>query len=42
LHDLYDRARYDLRLDYTALAPPPRLKEQDAAWAREILSGVKT
>jgi hypothetical protein len=29
-------------LDYTAHAPPPRLKEEDAAWAREILSGVKT
>jgi hypothetical protein len=40
LHDLYDRARYDLRLDYTALAPPPRLQEEDAAWAREIISRV--
>ena len=34
------RRAYDLRLDYTALAPPPRLNEEDAAWAREILSRV--
>ncbi len=38
LHDLYDRARFDLRLDYTTPAPPPRLKEEDVAWAYEIIS----
>jgi Protein of unknown function (DUF4058) len=40
LHDLYDRARFDLQLDYAAPAPSP-LKEEDVAWAREILSSVK-
>ncbi len=41
LHDLYDRARFDLRLDYTTPAPPPRLKEEDATWTREIISAVE-
>jgi Protein of unknown function (DUF4058) len=40
MHDLYDRARFDLRLDYTTPAPAPRLKEDDVAWSREILSRV--
>jgi hypothetical protein len=38
LHALYDRARFDLRLDYTK-PPVPPLGEEDAAWAREILAG---
>ncbi len=37
LHALYKRARYDLRLDYSH-SPVPPLGEEDAAWAREILS----
>ncbi len=37
LHVLYERARFDLRLDYT-LPPVPPLSEEDAAWARELLS----
>lgn len=36
LHDLYDRAGYDLRLDYTA-DPEPPLDEDDAGWADELL-----
>ncbi len=36
LHALYDRARYDLRLDYTRPAVPP-LSEADAAWARGLI-----
>ena len=36
LHALYDRARFDLRLDY-AQPPVPPLSEVDAAWAREIV-----
>jgi len=38
LHALYDRARFDLRLDYTR-PPVPPLADDDAAWAREILRG---
>ncbi len=36
LHDLYDRAGYDLRIDYTK-EPVPPLDEADAEWAHEIL-----
>ena len=35
LHALYDRARFDLRLDYTQ-PPIPALAEDDAAWARSL------
>lgn len=37
LHALDERARFDLRLDYSR-PPEPPLREEDAAWAREILS----
>jgi len=40
LHDLYNRARFDLRLDYTAPALPP-LTDDDVAWARDILGSCK-
>lgn len=36
LHDLYDRAGYDLRLDYRA-DPEPPLEGDDAAWADALL-----
>lgn len=36
VHELYSRARFDLRLDYTA-EPEPPLDEEDAAWADEVL-----
>lgn len=36
LHELYARARFDLRLDYTA-APEPPLDEEDAGWAAALL-----
>ena len=35
LHALYNRARFDLRLDYTQAAVPP-LTGDDAAWARSL------
>jgi hypothetical protein len=38
LHALYERARFDLVLDYTN-PPVPPLEEEDAAWARAIVSG---
>ena len=36
LHELYDRAGYDLRLDYT-VEPDPPLDGSDADWADELL-----
>lgn len=36
LHDLYARANYSLRLDYSRPAVPP-LPEADAAWARGLV-----
>lgn len=36
LHALYDRAGYDLRVDYRS-APEPPLDEEDAAWADALL-----
>ena len=38
LHALYERANYDLRLDYARPAVPP-LSEADAAWARGLIGG---
>jgi hypothetical protein len=35
LHDLYQRAHFDLRLDYTQPSIPP-LSDADAAWAQEL------
>lgn len=38
LHDLYDRAGYDLRLDYRK-PPVPPLDEASAAWAEALMGG---
>ena len=35
-HDLYQRARFDLRLDYTQ-PPIPPLSEADTVWAQELM-----
>lgn len=40
LHTLYDRASYDLRIDYTAQPPPPPLLPADAAWVDAQLKAV--
>lgn len=37
LHALYERARFDLRLDYSQ-PPVPPLGEQDSAWAQKFLT----
>ena len=39
LHDLYDRARFDLRLNYATPAPPPDVERGVGAW---IASGAKS
>ena len=36
---IYDRARYNLRLDYRQ-PPDPPLSSEDAAWAEELLSAA--
>lgn len=36
LHDLYDRAGFDLTLDYSQ-PPQPSLRDEDAAWAKKLL-----
>jgi hypothetical protein len=36
LHALYDRASYDLRIDYER-EPVPPLRPDDAAWARALV-----
>jgi hypothetical protein len=43
LHTLYDRAGYDLRIDYTHQPPPPELSSTDAAWldARLKAAGMR-
>ena len=38
LTTVYDRARYQLSLDYRAELPPRSLSEQDLAWVSELLA----
>ena len=40
LHSLYERARYDLRLDYETFAVPP-LSEADSDWARRLIGNSR-
>ncbi|HEY52989.1 MAG TPA: DUF4058 family protein [Caldilineae bacterium] len=40
LHELYDRAGYDLAIDYSQ-PPEPPLRKQDVAWAETLLAGRK-
>jgi hypothetical protein len=37
LAQVYDRARYDLRVDYKTAPPEPGLSAEDAAWAEALL-----
>ena len=41
VHGVYDRARYDLSLDY-ARPPVPPLDEADADWARTVFDAART
>jgi hypothetical protein len=34
---VYDRARYDLRVDYKAAPPEPALSAEDATWLEALL-----
>lgn len=40
LHTLYQRARFDLRLDYSQ-PPVPPLSEEDAEWARALIDAAR-
>lgn len=40
LHELYRRARFDLRLRYDR-PPEPPLREEDAAWARNLVERAR-
>jgi len=44
LAQVYDRARYDLRVDYQAAPPEPALSVEDAAWMEALLreKGLRT
>lgn len=42
LRTAYERARYDLRIDYTAPPPPPPLSPDDAAWVVAITAQERT
>ena len=37
VHDVYDRAGYDLTLDYQQAPPPPPIRAQDVQWMQELL-----
>ena len=39
LHGVYERARFDLRLDYRR-DPVPPLGDADQAWARELTTAA--
>ncbi|GET43170.1 hypothetical protein MiSe_79910 [Microseira wollei NIES-4236] len=40
LNGVYERAGYDLRLDYTQ-EPVPKLKPEDATWVHELLKAKR-
>jgi hypothetical protein len=37
VHDVYDRAGYDLTLDYQQAPPPPQIRAQDVQWMQQLL-----
>ena len=36
VHEVYDRAGYDLTLDYQQAPPPPQMREQDLQWIQQL------
>ena len=34
---VYDRAAYELQIDYSQTPPPPLLSEKESQWVREII-----
>jgi hypothetical protein len=37
VHDVYERAGYDLTLDYQQPPPPPQMRAQDVQWMQQLL-----
>jgi hypothetical protein len=37
LHAVYDRAGYDLTVDYHQVPPPPPMREDDLQWMQQLL-----
>jgi uncharacterized protein DUF4058 len=37
VHDVYDRAGYDLTLDYQQAPPPPQIRAPDVQWLQQLL-----
>jgi hypothetical protein len=42
LHTLYDRAAYDLSINYGEAPPPPDLSTEEEAWMRQRLHDAGT
>jgi hypothetical protein len=42
INGVYDRAGYDLRIDYTQTPPPPALSEVDLDWLKQRISSWKS
>jgi hypothetical protein len=42
IHNIYDRAAYDLRVDYGQSPPPPELSAEERAWLEEILGRAES
>ena len=40
IHNIYDRAGYDMRIDFTKPPPKPDFSEEDAAWIKTIAATV--
>lgn len=40
-NEVYDRASYDLRLNYAQSMPPPALSEADQQWLETLLTSLK-
>jgi Protein of unknown function (DUF4058) len=41
LHDVYDRAGYDLTIDYQQSPPHPRIREQDIQWMKQLVPSTE-
>jgi hypothetical protein len=37
LHEVYERGRYDLAVDYRQPPPPPPFADEDIAWMTSLL-----
>ena len=40
IQNIYDRAGYDMRIDYTKPPPKPDFAEEDQRWIKEIVTTI--